>query len=74
MDWGKRITENIDPFGDAGALELRPVKTARNLPNGQTEEGCQEREEIESRKQLWYQTITMEGVKREDEAGQVSMD
>lgn len=74
MDWGKRITENIDPFGDAGALELRPVKTARNWPNGQTEEGCQEREEIESRKQLWYQTITMEGVKREDEAGQVSMD
>ena len=74
MDWGKRITENIDPFGDAGALELRPVKTARNWPNGQTEEGCQEREEIESRKQLWYQTTTMEGVKREDEAGQVSMD
>lgn len=54
MDWGKRITENIDPFGDAGALELRPVKTARNWPNGQTEEGRQEREEIESCKQLWY--------------------
>lgn len=41
MDWGKRITENIiNPFGDAGALKLRPVKTARNRPNGQTEEGC----------------------------------
>ena len=53
MDWGERITENIDPFGDAGTLKLRPVKTARNWPNGQTEEGCQERR-IESCKQLWH--------------------
>ena len=53
MDWGERITENIDPFGDAGTFKLRSVKTARNWPNGQTEEGCQERR-IESCKQLWH--------------------
>lgn len=45
MDWGKRITENdIEPFGDEVALELRPTRQLGIGQMGKQGKGVKTRE------------------------------